>query len=278
MSDSHTTTTTTNTAAAGWAETASDSRRFIEPHIGRWPAHWRVPTAADLEALEASYWRGLVPAHVPLLHEPMPPLRVGSADAEEVAQRLYEAARREAHAGQGHMVGLAAPQVGIPARAFLFDPRQDPTGDKRPVEQLRCVINPTVEAVGYDLIREVEDCLSIPPIKGWVQRAARVRLRGYTPAGEPIAEEHTGLAARVIQHEADHVDGILFPQRVADDYDLLWASVEQVEQFTVYARAHRRGEKPPWNTRTPRDQWDAIRAGLAAFGFLTDPADEEAGR
>jgi hypothetical protein len=77
----------------------------------------------------------------------------------------------------------------------------------------------------------------------------------------------------VIQHEADHLDGVEFPQRIADDYDLLWASVEQLEQFTEYARAHRRGEKPPWNIRMPRDQWDALRAGLAVFGSLADAPD-----
>jgi peptide deformylase len=251
----------------------SDRRRFIPPTTGRWPVRWRVPTGADLEHLAAGYRRGLIPAHVPLLHEPVPPLTVGSADAKDVAERLYEAARREVDAAAGQMVGLAAPQVGIPARAFLFDPREDPTAGALPVEALRCVLNPTVEPVGDDLIREVEGCLSIPPVKGWVRRAARVRLRGFTPVGEPIDEEHRFWAARVIQHEADHLDGVEFPQRIADDYDLLWASVEQREQFTEYARAHRRGEKPPWNIRMPRDQWDAIRAGLAVFGALANPAD-----
>jgi peptide deformylase len=267
MRDSNTTTST----RAGAAQAAG---RFIPPATGRWPVRWRVPTAVDLEAIEAGYRRGLIPAHLPVLHEPAPPLKPGSADATEVAERLYKAARREADAAQGHaMVGLAAPQVGIPARAFLFDPREDSATDKPPVDQLRCVINPTVDAVTDKLIREVEGCLSIPPIKGWVQRTARVRLRGYTPDGELIDEDHAGLAARVVQHEADHLDGIEFPQRIADDYDLLWASVEQVEAFTAYARAHRRGEKPPWNIRTPRDQWDAIRAGLAVFGSLADSPD-----
>lgn len=271
MPDSHTHPTA---ATTGHADTAGDGRRFVPPVTGRWPVHWRVPTTAVLEALEAGYRRGLVPAHTSLLHEPVPPLAVGSADAKQVAERLYEAARRQAKAGNKRMVGLAAPQVGVPARAFLFDPREDVTDPWPPVEELRCIINPAVSPIGHELIREMEGCLSTGPIKGWVQRAARVRLRGHTADGEPIDEEHAGLAALVAQHETDHLDGTLFPQRITDDYDLLWASTEQVEQFTEYARAHRRGEKPPWNTRTPRDQWDAIRGGLAVFGSLADPCHD----
>lgn len=249
MPDSHHSDPTT--ASTDPVEATGDGRRFIPPVTGRWPAHWRVPTPADLEALEAGYRCGLVPAHLRLLHDRMPALVVGSVDAKQVAERLYEAARQEVNAAGGQMVGLAAPQVGILARACLFDPRQDPPPEALPVEQLRCVINPTVEALGHDLIREVEGCLNLGPIKGWVQRAARVRLRGHTPDGEPIEEEHTGLAARVIQHETDHLNGIVFPQRIGDDYDLPWASAEQVKQFTEYARAHRRGEKPPGTPALP---------------------------
>lgn len=267
MTDSHTNPTTTSTNRA---EAASDGRRFIPPVTVRWPVHWRVPTTADLENLEAGYRRGLVPAHTPLLHQPMPPLTVGTGEAKEVAERLYEAARRESEAGNGTMVGLAAPQIGVRARAFLFDPRQDVTDPWPPVDELRCVINPTVELVGDDLVREMEGCLSAGRIRGWVSRAAWVRLCGFTPTGDPIDEVHTGLAARVVQHETDHLDGILFPQRIADDYDLLWASADQDDQFLAYVRAKRRGETPHWNTRTPRDQWDAIRDGLGVFGSLAE--------
>jgi len=256
-------------ASSDQPETAGDDRRFTPPDTARWPARWQTPTVADLARLEAGYRRGLLPVHVRLLHELVPPLAVGSAEAAHVAERLSVAARREADAAQGHMVGLAAPQVGIPARALLFDPRVDPAGGALPADDLRCVVNPEVEPIGDDLIREIEGCLSTGPIKGWVQRATRVRLRGHTPHGEPIDEVHTGLAAIVIQHEVDHLDGILFPQRISEDLDLLWVCTEHVQRFTEYARAHRRGETPEWKTRTPRDQWDAIRAGLAVLGSLS---------
>lgn len=274
MPDSHPDPTA---APTGRPDAASDGRRLIPPVTGRWPISWQVPTAADLEGLEAGYQRGLLPAHAPLLHQPMPPLAVGSGEAKEVAERLYEAARRESEAGKGTMVGLAAPQIGIRARAFLFDPREDVTDPWPPVEDLRCVINPTVELIGDDLVREMEACLSAGRICGWVNRAARVRLRGFTPTGDPIEEVHAGLAARVVQHETDHLDGILFPQRISDDHDLLWSSAEQDEQFLTYVRAKRHGETPHWNTRLPRDQWEAIRNGTAVFGSLAADDHREAG-
>jgi peptide deformylase len=264
----------TATASTGRVNPASDTGRFVPPYTSRWPVHWRVPTTGDLEALEAGYRRGLLPAHAPLLHEPVPPLAVGSAEAKEVAQRLYEAVRREAEAGNPRMVGLAAPQIGIAARAFLFDPREDVTDPSPPVEALRCVVNPGVEVFGDDLLREMEGCLSAGRIRGWVNRAARVRLSGHTSTGEPIDEVLVGLAARVVQHETDHLDGILFPQRITDDYDLLWSSAEQDEQFLAYVRAARGGETPHWNTHLPRDQWEAIRTGVAVFGSLTEPQEQ----
>lgn len=251
--------------------TVNDAASFVPPATGRWPIHWRVPTPADLEAVEAGYRRGLLPAHAPLLHQRMPALVPGSGEAKEAAERLYEAARRESEAGNTTMVGLAAPQVGLNARAFLFDPRQEVTEPWPAVDELRCVVNPTVEPLGGDRVHEVEGCLSAGRIRGWVTRAARVRLRGYAPTGEPVDEVHTGLAARVLQHETDHLDGILFPQRVGNDSDLLWASTHQDEEFRAYVRAKRDGETPPWNTLLPRDQWEAIRTGLAVFGTLTSP-------
>lgn len=242
--------------------------RFTPPDPQRWPTHWQVPTSADLQEAEARYRRGLLPVHAPLLHQMAPSLGVGTAETVEVAEQLYAAARRQADDGEGRMVGLAAPQVGIAARAFLFDPRESPGNPWPPVDELRCVVNPTVEPIGDAVVKDVEGCLSTGRIRGWVQRAARVRVCGYTPAGDPLNEVHTGLAARVLQHEADHLNGILFPSQITDDDDLLWSSVEQDDQFIAYVRTHRQGDSQRWPTRLPRDQWEAARAGLPILGSL----------
>jgi peptide deformylase len=246
---------------------------FIPPDARAWPRPWRVPTGLDMEHLEAAYRRGLLPVQAPLLHQPVPPVRLGSGAAKKVAEALYRVAQQQAEAGAGRMVGLAAPQVGIAARAFLFDPRESPADPWPHVEELPCLINPTVEPLGPTQEREMEGCLSTGRIRGWVTRAARVRVSGYTHTGERVDQEYTGLAARVLQHEADHLDGILFPDRITDDDDLLWVSADHDEQFLSYVRACRRGEGLPWNDRLPRDQWEAIREGLSVFGHLGEPFD-----
>lgn len=192
---------------------------------------------------------------------------------EKVAEALYRIAREQADAGAGRMVGLAAPQVGIDARALLFDPRESPADPWPPVEGLPCLINPSVEPLGPTQEREMEGCLSTGRIRGWVTRAARVRVRGNTHTGEQVDQEYAGLAARVLQHEVDHLDGVLFPDRVTDDDDLLWASADHDEQFLSYVRACRRGEGSPWHDRLPRDQWEAIRGGLSVFGHLGESID-----
>lgn len=113
-------------------------------------------------------------------------------------------------------VGLAAPQVHIGLRLFLFQvpaSRAD-TGQEIP---LRVVINPVVtpvveagKALGW------EGCLSIPGLRGAVPRWREIRLVGMDAQGQRISERLSGFAARVVQHELDHLDGILYPMRMED--------------------------------------------------------------
>jgi len=101
-------------------------------------------------------------------------------------------------------IGLAAPQVGIPIRLILVD-----DGSRGP----RALINPTiVEHRGS--IRGEEGCLSIPGIFGEVERSEWVRVEARDAQGQPLAFEARGLQARVIQHEMDHLDGVLFIDRL----------------------------------------------------------------
>jgi peptide deformylase len=96
-------------------------------------------------------------------------------------------------------VGLAAPQVGESIRVIVVDP-----GDG-----LIAVVNPVITAgSGEDI--EVEGCLSIPGVSGYVQRFARVEVDGLNEKGRPIRIQADGLLARILQHEIDHLDGILF--------------------------------------------------------------------
>lgn len=115
-------------------------------------------------------------------------------------------------------VGLAAPQVHVPLRLFVFRvPPERGSGDPDDIEVGNSVlINPEVAAVGEDIRLRWEGCLSIPGLRGAVPRPWRVRYRGVDCDGNVIEREVTGLHAGVVQHENDHLDGILYPMRMAD--------------------------------------------------------------
>ncbi|MBA2564373.1 MAG: peptide deformylase [Gemmatimonadetes bacterium] len=107
-----------------------------------------------------------------------------------------------------HGIGLAAPQVGRPIRLIVVD-----TGEQRDGSEAFALVNPEiVEQEGA--VTGEEGCLSIPGIVAEVERSSRVRVRGSTPAGEPLEIVATELLARVLQHEIDHLNGILFVDRL----------------------------------------------------------------
>ena len=114
--------------------------------------------------------------------------------------------------------GLAAPQVHVPLRLVMFHvPAHRAQGDAAPPpEGLTVLINPVVEPLGEETAVGFEGCLSIPGMTGAVPRWRRVRYRGLAPDGTPIEREADGFHARVVQHECDHLDGVLYPQRMTD--------------------------------------------------------------
>ena len=101
-------------------------------------------------------------------------------------------------------VGLAGPQVGESKRIFVL---QEPEGDEM------CLVNPEiVESEGSE--EGEEGCLSMPTIYAMVARATRIRVRARDAGGNPLDFEATGFVARIIQHECDHLEGIMFPERL----------------------------------------------------------------
>jgi peptide deformylase len=114
--------------------------------------------------------------------------------------------------------GLAAPQVHVSLRLFVFMVRPDRASglpDDSPVGHT-VLINPTVEPVGDDMQLCWEGCLSIPGLRAAVPRHARVRYRGVDCDGKLIEREVSGFHADVVQHEFDHLNGILYPMRITD--------------------------------------------------------------
>ena len=115
-------------------------------------------------------------------------------------------------------VGLAAPQVYVPLRLFVFRVPVDRQGaDPHDSEAGNTVmINPQVELIGEERVLGWEGCLSIPGLRAAVPRATRIRYTGVDCDGNRVTREASGFHARVVQHEYDHLDGILYTMRLTD--------------------------------------------------------------
>jgi peptide deformylase len=115
-------------------------------------------------------------------------------------------------------VGLAAPQVHVPLRLFVFrvpDGRSGSDPDDTPVGN-SVLINPEIELLSDDRVLRWEGCLSIPGLRAAVPRAPRIRYSGVDCDGNRIERQVSGFHAGVVQHEYDHLDGILYPMRMTD--------------------------------------------------------------
>ncbi len=115
-------------------------------------------------------------------------------------------------------VGLAAPQVHVPLRLFIYKvpERRVSTIEGDEPRGLSAVINPELTLLDGDPVEDWEGCLSIPGMTALIPRAARLILTGTDASGAKFTRPAAGFHARVIQHEADHLDGILYPTRMTD--------------------------------------------------------------
>lgn len=138
----------------------------------------------------------------PVLRQPAAPVAAFDDDVRQLISDMFDTM----YAEDG--VGLAAPQVGVSERVIVVDPRDD-------VVQPFALVNPEILEFSEDLDRGEEGCLSIPGLKEIVERPWSIRIRGLDREGAPVEFEAEGLLARILQHEVDHLDGILFPDRVS---------------------------------------------------------------
>ena len=113
-------------------------------------------------------------------------------------------------------VGLAAPQVHEPLRLILVSIPADRDDNEHEAVPLTAIANPVLEPLGDEVALGIEGCLSIPGMRGVVPRLQRVRWRGLDLRGREIGGEAEGFHARVLQHEVDHLDGVLYPMRMDD--------------------------------------------------------------
>ncbi len=112
--------------------------------------------------------------------------------------------------------GLAAPQIGVGLRVVIFGVARNaryPDADPVPYTE---IINPVITPLGDTQEDGWEGCLSVPGLRGVVPRYTALRYSGFDPSGMPIEREVDGFHARVVQHECDHLDGVLYPMRMRD--------------------------------------------------------------
>jgi peptide deformylase len=124
-----------------------------------------------------------------------------------------------AHAANG--VGIAAPQVASSMRLFIVASRPSPRYPHAPTMEPTAMINPQIVDRSGELVSGWEGCLSVPGMRGLVLRDRAIEVEYLTKHGELIRQELTGFVARIFQHELDHLDGILFPDRVSTPTDLI---------------------------------------------------------
>jgi peptide deformylase len=169
--------------------------------------------------------------------KPIDPAAIKSAEIQQLVDDMFETMREY----QG--VGLAAPPIHVGLRLFVagFPPsRHGDDEDEEPQERvpLMALINPEITPIGTLVEDDWEGCLSIPDIRGKVPRAREIQVRAYDRSGKRIEIRAKGFTARVIQHETDHLDGVLFFDRMKsfetltflDEFGRYWNSRDVPEE------------------------------------------------
>jgi peptide deformylase len=178
----------------------------------------------------------------PVLRRPAEPVNPDDLRSE-MLQRLIAQMRATMHAAPG--VGLAAPQVGVPLQIAVVEDGPERWGQvtdeqlaarERHALPFAVLVNPAIEAEGDELASFYEGCLSVPGLTGVVTRHRALRVRALDEHGEPLDRVLSGWPARIVQHEVDHLRGILYLDRVetrslstADNYARRWAGKPPAE-------------------------------------------------
>lgn len=146
----------------------------------------------------------------PVLRRPADP--IPDPTAPEIARLIADMRETMVDAGG---VGLAAPQVHVPLRLVIFSVPAGRTADGAEVAET-VLVNPEITVLTDEIATAFEGCLSLPGMTGAVPRPTHIRYRGLGPDGGVIDREARGFHARVVLHECDHLDGVLYPQRMTD--------------------------------------------------------------
>lgn len=154
----------------------------------------------------------------PVLRMGDPVLLLKAAPVERFDTPELHALIKDMQDTMEHMngAGIAAPQIGVSLRVVIFGVGANPRYPDAEEVPYTILINPVIEPIGHDMEDGWEGCLSVPGMRGVVPRYERIHYTGFDPYGNPIDRTVSGFHARVVQHECDHLDGILYPMRIED--------------------------------------------------------------
>jgi peptide deformylase len=145
-----------------------------------------------------------------LLRVAQPVERFGTPELRQLVVDMRET--MIAHDG----AGLAAPQIGVDLRLVIFGFEANPRYPEAPSVPFTVLINPQLMTVDGEREDGWEGCLSLPGLRGWVPRLKRLHYSGFDQEGNAVVRDVEGFHSRVVQHECDHLDGILYPMRMPD--------------------------------------------------------------
>ena len=147
----------------------------------------------------------------PVLREKAKPVdNVGTPELRALVADMKETMAARSGAG------LAAPQIGVGQRVVIFGVDKNPRYPDAEEVPFTVLVNPKIVMLTREVESDWEGCLSVPGMRGVVPRYTKLRYSGTDEEGNPIEREAEGFHARVVQHECDHLDGILYPQRMTD--------------------------------------------------------------
>jgi peptide deformylase len=146
----------------------------------------------------------------PLLRQVAAPVTRFDAELASLVADMDDTMRASSGAG------IAAPQIGVGLRVVIFELKDNPRYPQLSPVPYTVLVNPQLTVLDEQQEEGWEGCLSVPGLRGLVPRYRRLRYQGFDAAGRPLDRTVEGFHARVVQHEVDHLDGILFPQRVRD--------------------------------------------------------------
>ncbi len=141
------------------------------------------------------------------------PVAAAQFGSEELRALLQDMRDTMAHLNGA---GLAAPQIGVDLRVVIFGVHSNPRYPRAEDVPDTVLINPVITALASDTEEDWEGCLSVPGMRGVVRRTRHIRYAGRDENGQPLERVAEGFHARVVQHECDHLDGVLYPMRIRD--------------------------------------------------------------